>query len=68
MRKTQTVAVILLLALSAAGCGSMQTSAEAINQTAPGDPAGSANIGTGSVTVGATIPYEAKAAGMGLSP
>ena len=67
MIKTGTLALILV-ALSLAGCGSMPTSAETMNQTAVGDPVGSANIGTGSVTVNATIPYEAKAAGIGLAP
>ena len=67
MHKIVTTALIFA-ALSIAGCGGMQMPAETMNQTAVGDPVGSANIGTGSVTVGATIPYEAKAAGMGLGP
>jgi hypothetical protein len=37
-------------------------------QAAPGDPAGSANIGTGSVTTNAMIPQEAWSAGIGLGP
>jgi hypothetical protein len=46
----------------------MQGGAAPIMQTAPGDPVGSANIGTGSVTVNSMIPPEAKAAGMGTGP
>ena len=49
------------------GCAGM-TSEGAIMQATPGDPIGSANIGTGSVTTGASISPEAKAAGIGLAP
>ena len=66
MNKT-TTALILGLAFSAAGCGGMHSTAP-IMQTVSGDPVGSANIGTGSVTVGSVMPEEAKAAGMGLGP
>lgn len=68
MVKTVTIASTLLFAISAAGCGVMQGGAAPIMQTAPGDPVGSANIGTGSVTVNSMIPPEAKAAGMGTGP
>ena len=34
----------------------------------PNDPAGSASVGTGSVTSNSVISEEAKAAGMGVSP
>ncbi|MES2564945.1 MAG: hypothetical protein V4637_19805 [Pseudomonadota bacterium] len=56
------------LALFAAGCSQTPRGGETIMQTVSGDPAGSANIGTGSVTTGSTIPNEAKAAGIGLGP
>jgi hypothetical protein len=39
-----------------------------IMRSVQGDPAGSANIGTGSVTVNSSIPNEAKAAGIGIGP
>ncbi|HUP96011.1 MAG TPA: hypothetical protein VM164_13980 [Burkholderiales bacterium] len=67
MNKAATTALIFGLALSAAGCGGMHSTAT-IMQTVSGDPVGSANIGTGSVTVGAVIPDEAKAAGIGFGP
>jgi hypothetical protein len=63
-----TLSVSFALAMFAAGCGQMPRGGEAIMQTAPGDPVGSANIGTGSVTTGSTTPHEAKAAGIGLGP
>ena len=62
--KSLSVAAIVACIAGCAGTGRE----DAIMQTAPGDPIGSANIGTGSVTVGASIPAEAKAAGMGLAP
>jgi len=68
MKKTAMIAFISGLALSAAGCGSMQSGTGGIMMTVPGDPVGSANIGTGSVTVGSVMPDEAKAAGIGLGP
>jgi hypothetical protein len=39
-----------------------------IMRSVQGDPAGSANIGTGSVTVNSAVPDEAKAAGIGIGP
>jgi hypothetical protein len=66
--KTVTIASSLICALAAGGCNVMQGGAAPIMQTAPGDPVGSANIGTGSVTVNSMIPPEAKAAGMGTGP
>lgn len=62
------VALAVALASTVAGCSVMQGHGGAIMQAAPGDPAGSANTGTGSVTTGGGIPEEAKAAGIGLSP
>lgn len=55
----------LLVTLVMTGC---TLSGPAIMQEDPNDPAGSASIGTGSVTSGSTIPEEAKAAGIGLAP
>jgi hypothetical protein len=66
MWNTASVISSALLALCLAGCAGMR--GEPIMQTAPGDPVGSANIGTGSVSTNSTIPPEAKAAGMGLGP
>ena len=68
MLKTATIALSLGLALSATGCGSMHAGTGGIMMEVSGDPVGSANIGTGSVTVGAVMPEEAKAAGIGLGP
>ena len=68
MFKTATIALSLSAVLSAAGCSSMQSETGGIMMTVPGDPVGSANIGTGSVTVGSVMPDEAKAAGIGLGP
>lgn len=68
MNKTATIALILSLVLPAAGCGGGVHSTGSIMHTVSGDPVGSANIGTGSVTVGAVMPEEAKAAGIGLGP
>lgn len=68
MLKTMTAAFSIALAVWAAGCSNMQSTDAGIMREAPGDPVGSANIGTGSVTTGSTVPDEAKAAGMGLSP
>lgn len=62
------VAASLALAISAAGCGQMPGGGAGIMRADLGDPTGSANIGTGSVTTGSTIPPEAKAAGIGLGP
>jgi hypothetical protein len=66
--KTVTIASSLVFAIAGGGCNVMQGGAAPILQTAPGDPVGSANIGTGSVTVNSMIPPEAKAAGMGTGP
>jgi hypothetical protein len=63
-----TVAAGVVLAICAAGCSQMPTGGAGIMRADPGDPVGSANIGTGSVTTGSTIPPEAKAAGIGLGP
>ena len=65
--KVLTRSIVLAAVLAAAGCAGM-TGGDGIMRVAPGDPTGSANIGTGSVTTGGTIPAEAKAAGIGLSP
>ena len=67
MNETATIALILGLVLPAAGCGGVHSTGS-IMQTVSGDPVGSANIGTGSVTVGAVMPEEAKAAGIGFGP
>ena len=66
MSKTMKIALGAALALLITGCA--QDMGPGIMQTAPGDPIGSANIGTGSVTTGSTIPAEAKSAGIGLAP
>ena len=66
MKKTTVFVISLLVTLTTTGCAGL--SGPGINQTDPQDPAGSASIGTGSVTSNSTIPYEAKAAGMGLAP
>lgn len=63
-----TLSASLVLAIFAAGCSQMPAGGESIMQAVSGDPVGSANIGTGSVTTGSTVPHEAKAAGMGLAP
>jgi hypothetical protein len=63
-----TVAAAFVLATCAFGCTQMSGGGAGIMRADPGDPTGSANIGTGSVTTGSTIPPEAKAAGMGLGP
>ena len=66
--KTITRFTALVLILLTSGCAGFTSGGQAIMQTAPGDPIGSANIGTGSVTVNAGIPPEAKSAGIGLAP
>jgi hypothetical protein len=68
MSRTLILALSIALAAAVAGCSDMRNARPGIMQTAPGDPVGSANIGTGSVTTGSTVPPEAKAAGIGLSP
>ena len=62
------IVVSVAVALSAVGCAGMQNRDGAIMRAAPGDPVGSANIGTGSVTTNSMIPPEAKAAGIGIGP
>jgi hypothetical protein len=66
MSKTLLVISILITVVTT-GCGG-GFSGPGIMQTDPNDPAGSASIGTGSVTSNSTIPEEAKAAGIGLGP
>jgi len=66
--KTFSRVTALVLALLTFGCAGFQSGSQPIMQAAPGDPIGSANIGTGSVTVNASIPPEAKSAGIGLGP
>ena len=68
MFRIRTILVVSAVALSAVGCAAMQNTDGAIMRGAAGDPAGSANIGTGSVTTNSTVPPEAKAAGIGLGP
>lgn len=68
MFKRATIAMSVTLAFSAAGCADLQNRDGGIMQATPGDPAGSANIGTGSVTINGISPPEAKAAGIGLGP
>jgi hypothetical protein len=65
MSKTLLVISILMTVVTT-GCGGF--SGPGIMQTDPNDPAGSASIGTGSVTSNSTIPEEARAAGIGLAP
>jgi hypothetical protein len=66
--KTVAIAFTIAFAVAATGCSGMPSTSGAIMRADPGDPVGSANIGTGSVTTNSTIPPEAKAAGMGLAP
>ena len=66
--KTFSRLTAFVLVLLTCGCAGFQSGDQAIMQTVPGDPIGSANIGTGSVTVNAGIPPEAKSAGIGLAP
>jgi hypothetical protein len=67
--KKMTRSIALAAVLLSAGCANWNAgTGTGIMRTEPGDPAGSANIGTGSVTTGATIPQEAKSAGIGLGP
>lgn len=68
MLKNFTLSASFIIALFAAGCSEMPRGGETIMQTVSGDPVGSANIGTGSVTTGSTISSEAKSAGIGLGP
>ena len=64
--KRIAVTTSVLIALVTGGCAGM--SGRGIMQIDPNDPAGSASLGTGSVTSNSTIPDEAKAAGIGLGP
>jgi len=59
-------ALSILMTLATSGCASW--SGPGIMREDPNDPAGSASIGTGSVTSNSSIPGEAWAAGIGLSP
>jgi hypothetical protein len=68
MLKILTLAMTLTCALCAAGCGTVGGAPGGIMMAVPGDPIGSANIGTGSVTVGSVMPEEAKSAGIGIGP
>lgn len=60
------IAFAIAFSVLSAGCG-FDTST-GIMRAAPGDPVGSANTGTGSVTVNSMIPPEAKSAGIGIGP
>jgi len=66
MNKKSVFAISLLITLVTAGCAG--PGGPGIMQTDPADPAGSASIGTGSVTSNSSIPPEARAAGIGLGP
>ena len=69
MSRGLTVAGAIALVLTLCACSQFPTNtSEGIMKAAPGDPAGSASIGTGSVTMNGGVPIEAKAAGIGLSP
>ena len=68
MSGRQTMCAVIALAIVMAGCSELERQGGAIMQAAPGDPAGSASIGTGSVTMLGGIPPEAKSAGIGLAP
>jgi hypothetical protein len=59
-------ALSILMTLASSGCANW--SGPGIMREDPNDPAGSASIGTGSVTSNSSIPGEAWAAGIGLSP
>jgi hypothetical protein len=73
---SKLAASICALAVAAAGCagpslgpsGTVSAGLDSGYSGVPGDPVGSANSGTGSVTIGSSVPYEAKAAGIGLAP
>ena len=65
MKKT-VFALSILVTLATSGCANW--TGPGIMREDPNDPAGSASIGTGSVTSNSTIPEEAKAAGIGLGP
>ena len=66
--KTLILAMTFSCALCAAGCSNVGGAPGSIMMAVPGDPIGSANIGTGSVTVGSVMPEEAKSAGIGIGP
>ena len=66
MNKKNVLAISVLIALATAGCAG--AGGPGIMKTDPADPAGSASIGTGSVTSNSSIPDEARAAGIGLGP
>ena len=67
MSRGLTISAVIVLVLAAPGCSQWNPN-EGIMKAAPGDPAGSASIGTGSVTMLGGVPPEAKAAGIGLGP
>jgi hypothetical protein len=64
--KKSISAVALLISLATSACSGLN--GPGIMQTDPADPAGSASIGTGSVTSNSMIPPEAWSAGIGLGP
>jgi hypothetical protein len=66
MNKKTVLATCVLLTLASAGCSGL--TGPGIMQTDPADPAGSASIGTGSVTSNSMIAPEAWSAGIGLGP
>ena len=60
------LAISILITVATTGCA--MHGGPGIMQADPNDPAGSASIGTGSVTSNSMIAPEAKSAGIGLSP
>jgi hypothetical protein len=66
--KRTAFALLSSLAFLVSGCGTMPGTTGGIMMAETGDPVGSANIGTGSVTVGSVMPEEAKSAGIGIGP
>ena len=65
MSKRLAIRMCVVFSLATAGCAGLDPSTGIMRED-PGDPAGSASIGTGSVTTNSTISSEAKAAGIGL--
>ena len=68
MFRTLAIATGVALTLLTPACADVRNQQGAIMQTVPGDPAGSASIGTGSVTTNSMIAPEAWSAGIGLGP
>ena len=66
MNKKSVFALALLASLATTACSGL--TGPGIMQTDPADPAGSASIGTGSVTSNSMIAPEAWSAGIGLGP